>query len=651
MNVTPKVSIIVVLFRADEQDVRRGIDSVLSQTLRDIEVIIVDGSSEHQYASLCQEYSAQDSRISILLSPGASLGRAYNDALRHACGEYVGFVGEQDWVEKDMYEQLHVKALEHDVQVVKCLASAEDLSEEFGDPFGMFLYNIRITEIKKLPAIVVQKGSLFEGGIYQRSFLERADIRFPEENWAHTQSYGEAFLWSVYARLRSCYIIPLALYSAREDESSSAPNLTVAQETLSLHHWVWEHYKKSQAPSYCWELLYPYIFGQTIPELYDAFGFGNKLRFARAVSNTWKPHLEQLRADPSFGKYYYKRIRSIVSSPAAYFIRTQVCHKVIVRGVKKKSFLGVEVLEQGASPLPFRRIFGIPYYSEKQKGGEITSYLLGIPFRTKRVPEDLLQEKLNEKISEYGKSLLMSCHALAIYHLHQKTFPKYKNSLRDWDVVIVATGQTAQFAPSLSSFTRMKYVAVNRAITWDKYHFDYCFMQDWVAVRGYISKIFDYGCTNFFGQIIFPPEDRVFNIPDHIAQRAHAERYHLIAGWGGVPAYHEIDCFPLPSWGSVTHSALAFLLYTNPRRIYLVGCDTAQTGYFDKRVKQQQFKIECVKSGYYHLKNIRDTYYPDTEIISINPVGLKGLFHDVYTKSYLASHPEIDPSTVEIINK
>ena len=101
MNVTPKVSIIVVLFRADEQDVRRGIDSVLSQTLRDIEVIIVDGSSEHQYASLCQEYSAQDSRISILLSPGASLGRAYNDALRHACGEYVGFVGEQDWVEKD----------------------------------------------------------------------------------------------------------------------------------------------------------------------------------------------------------------------------------------------------------------------------------------------------------------------------------------------------------------------------------------------------------------------------------------------------------------------------------------------------------------------------------------------------------------------
>lgn len=107
MNATPKVSVTIALSHADEQDARRCIDSLLSQTLRKIEIIIVDGSKEQQYAPLCQEYSARDSRIFILHSPGASLGQAYNDALRHASGEYVRFVGEQDWVEKDMYERLY----------------------------------------------------------------------------------------------------------------------------------------------------------------------------------------------------------------------------------------------------------------------------------------------------------------------------------------------------------------------------------------------------------------------------------------------------------------------------------------------------------------------------------------------------------------
>ena len=61
--------------------------------------------------------------------------------------------------------------------------------------------------------------------------------------------------------------------------------------------------------------------------------------------------------------------------------------------------------------------------------------------------------------------------------------------------------------------------------------------------------------------------------------------------------------------------------------------------------------INLFKTGYVKLKQIRDTYYPEVEIVSINPVGLKGMFHDVYTKSYLAEHPEIDSSTVEIINQ
>ena len=50
------------------------------------------------------------------------------------------------------------------------------------------------------------------------------------------------------------------------------------------------------------------------------------------------------------------------------------------------------------------------------------------------------------------------------------------------------------------------------------------------------------------------------------------------------------------------------------------------------------------------FKRFVQVYYPETEIISVNPVGLKGIFRDVYTPSFLHKHPEIDPDFVEIID-
>ncbi len=51
------------------------------------------------------------------------------------------------------------------------------------------------------------------------------------------------------------------------------------------------------------------------------------------------------------------------------------------------------------------------------------------------------------------------------------------------------------------------------------------------------------------------------------------------------------------------------------------------------------------------MKGFAKTYYPETEIISVNPVGLKGLFHDVYTESYLNEHSEIDRNDVELLRE
>jgi hypothetical protein len=80
---------------------------------------------------------------------------------------------------------------------------------------------------------------------------------------------------------------------------------------------------------------------------------------------------------------------------------------------------------------------------------------------------------------------------------------------------------------------------------------------------------------------------------------------------------------------------LQFIFWTNPKRIYLVGCDCNQKGHFNdqnekgKEIIWSEGLIEMIES-YKNIKEFRNLFYPETEIISINPVGLKGMFNDAY---------------------
>jgi len=87
----------------------------------------------------------------------------------------------------------------------------------------------------------------------------------------------------------------------------------------------------------------------------------------------------------------------------------------------------------------------------------------------------------------------------------------------------------------------------------------------------------------------------------------------------------------MPDFGSVVFSAIEFALWTNPKRIFLVGCDCTSTGHFDNATDKTGLPTS-MRATYVKLKGFAHTYYPDTEIISVNPVGLKGLFRDWYQK-------------------
>ncbi len=116
---------------------------------------------------------------------------------------------------------------------------------------------------------------------------------------------------------------------------------------------------------------------------------------------------------------------------------------------------------------------------------------------------------------------------------------------------------------------------------------------------------------------------------------------------------YDIASNPLCCYGSVALPSVQFALWTNPKKIYIVGCDCTLGGYFDNQPQELDFNTQLIIEGWEKIKEFRDIYYPETEIISVNPVGLKGLFKDVYTENYLNEHPEIIEevgNNIEILN-
>ena len=116
---TPKVSVVVPIYKV-EKHLRRCVDSVLAQTLRDIEIILVDDGSPDACPRIVDEYAARDPRVVPVHQENRGRSGARNAGLNAARGEYVGFVDADDRVEPEMFEKLHSAAKANLADVVAC---------------------------------------------------------------------------------------------------------------------------------------------------------------------------------------------------------------------------------------------------------------------------------------------------------------------------------------------------------------------------------------------------------------------------------------------------------------------------------------------------------------------------------------------------
>ncbi len=229
---------------------------------------------------------------------------------------------------------------------------------------------------------------------------------------------------------------------------------------------------------------------------------------------------------------------------------------------------------------------------------------------------------------------------------HPKIFTKYKDIYKGKDVVLCATGPTYNYYEPIANAI---HIGVNNAYKNDKVPLDYLFAQDGeTIVDAGKEKILNYRgnkCKKFFGiHYLKPSEISTLSISQTAYEKALAKKYYFILHEFPTSSIAmsnaNITTRPLNNWGSVSFSALDFILWTHPKRIYLVGCDNTLNGYF----KDQNSPLNSTSSDYEHMltgwkefKKFATSHYPDIKIISINPIGLKGIFEDLYTQNYIES--------------
>lgn len=180
-----KVSVIVPIYNA-EQYLEQCLDSIVSQTLKDIEIILIDDGSTDGSAEICKKYLA-DSRVSYYRKENEGLAAARDDGMMRANGEYIGFVDSDDWLKPEMYEKMHAAAKSNDSDIVFCNCQQNENGHVFTPEMPTGAYDREAIKKEILPKTLAYIGK--NGSkralrwsnclrIYKTEILHKNNIKF-----------------------------------------------------------------------------------------------------------------------------------------------------------------------------------------------------------------------------------------------------------------------------------------------------------------------------------------------------------------------------------------------------------------------------------------------------------------------------------------
>ena len=165
----PKVSLIIPVYNV-ENYIEKCLDSVVNQTLKDMEIIIVNDGSQDKSKQKIEKYLKKYSSIKYLEKENGGLSDARNYGMPHATGEYIAFLDSDDYVEKTMYEEMYNIAKKENADMVECDFVWEYPNKKRED----------IGEIYHSKKEMIEKGHVVAWNkLIKREIIEKTKIIFP----------------------------------------------------------------------------------------------------------------------------------------------------------------------------------------------------------------------------------------------------------------------------------------------------------------------------------------------------------------------------------------------------------------------------------------------------------------------------------------
>lgn len=374
MTNNPKVSVVVPSLNSIKY-IHECIDSILNQTLKDIEIICVDAGSTDGTLEVLREYERNDKRLKVIVSDKKSYGYQMNLGIKEAKGEYLGIVESDDYIKEDMYQVLYftIEKFQCDVVRGNILGFEEVEGEkqftELPISYIPELY-FKLLNFKNDQRIIKDTWNMNQSGIYRLNFIKQNNIYFNETPGASYQDTGFWFQTSAFAR--SVYIHNEAYYCYRRDNpNSSCHSKEKVYCICEEYDFIRERFKD------CIELntiILPIIaYLRFLAYRWNLERIGNEFKqeFIYKIKNDFEIiRNNQELNEELFPEWHYAVYKSIMDNPNQYYcnmigkpfgavskIKKQLSYKLGFRVVTSKSLLDIVSLPIAIMNIIFQHRF------------------------------------------------------------------------------------------------------------------------------------------------------------------------------------------------------------------------------------------------------------------------------------------------------
>lgn len=227
----PKISVIVPVYNT-EKYLHRCIDSILSQTFTDFEVLLIDDGSTDSSGEICDEYAAKDARVRVFHKENGGASTARIIGLDNAKGEWISFVDADDWLDISLYHDMLNKAQKENSDMVACGVAIE----RHGSESLLLECPIDYTSIQSLQDFRMIEGTVYSSlwnKLIRREYIDKHQLSF--DNRLHMWDD----LWFILrARLYNpiISILSTSYYHYRTDSLNSITKQSAKRKIVSQIH-------------------------------------------------------------------------------------------------------------------------------------------------------------------------------------------------------------------------------------------------------------------------------------------------------------------------------------------------------------------------------------------------------------------------------